>query len=170
MPRSLFTRTASAESHPMKIVDKRIIKPSLVSVYVVHVQLLSPQGPSRGHKPQAATRHHRQMKHINGTEKYKVVHAIRRESEPLPKLEASVMIKGLTYDSELDTGVRTNFITSELRHQLGKPPLQDIRTQYASANQRKMPIIGEFREYVSSPTAERECDMRLIINSSSSLD
>lgn len=38
-----------------------------------------------------------------------------------------------------------------------------MSTQYASASQHKIPILGEFVGGASSPVAERECGIRLIV-------
>ncbi|KAK8392025.1 hypothetical protein O3P69_017564 [Scylla paramamosain] len=68
-----------------------------------------------------------------------------------------------TTKSELDTGATAYFITEELWHKLGTPPLQETREHYASASQHKMSIVGEFVGNASSPVAERGCDIRLIV-------
>ncbi|KAK8390445.1 hypothetical protein O3P69_010256 [Scylla paramamosain] len=44
-------------------------------------------------------------------------------------------------DMDLDRGGCRNYITEELWHKLGTPPLQETRAHYASASQHKMPIL-----------------------------
>ncbi|WP_435331509.1 aspartyl protease family protein, partial [Klebsiella pneumoniae] len=63
---------------------------------------------------------------------------------------------GVTYEAEVDTGAAANFITQDLWHELGAPSLKKTRTQYASASQHEMPILGEFMGKASSPVAKRE--------------
>lgn len=105
-----------------------------------------------------------QVKHISESEKCEVLHAVSRGAGiPLPRLEVPVKVKGLTYEAELDTGAGKSFITEELWHELGTPPLQETRIPYASASQHSMPVLGEFVGSASSPVAEKDCDIRLIV-------